>query len=301
MLALTSMSLDDELDPSQLQVLLLGGGSLATTKKNRKASSTTDEPSSHQHPQEDPSSSSSSSPSSPVESFPERPSELDHPWLSNAAWQRIVALSDILKENAFLDVDFHEFFREYIDEWRIVFDEDDPTTIEWPDDIDQSLTELERCLVIQALRPDCLVRCLRNLIGDKLGSSFLDPPAFDLHFSFKLATPSRPLIFVLSAGADPMNVLLKLAKFHRMEHQLVSISLGQGQGPKAVAGKTWRFAPPWSSSLHFFGIISSCTPRCTEREASCREKEKKTDREKEKERDTIRSALRVKQAEDTRG
>ncbi|PHJ22997.1 dynein heavy chain, partial [Cystoisospora suis] len=209
LLALTSLAIDNELDSSQLQLLLLGGGSL-------------------------PSSSSSSSSSSSC--WYEKPSELvDHPWLSHTAWERIVGLDETLRDNAFLDQDFHEFFVDYIDEWKVVFDEDDPTTLEWPDDIDQSLTELERCLVIQAIRPDCLVRCLRILVEEKLGHSFLDPPAFDLHFSFKLATPTRPLIFILSSGADPMNCLLQLAKKHRMERQLLSISLGQGQGPKAVS------------------------------------------------------------------
>jgi len=44
-----------------------------------------------------------------------------------------------------------------------------------------------------------------------------------------------PLIFVLSAGADPMAELLRLAAKLDMTERKVAVSLGQGQGPKAEA------------------------------------------------------------------
>ena len=44
-----------------------------------------------------------------------------------------------------------------------------------------------------------------------------------------------PLIFVLSAGADPLQNLLRLAKEKAKRTEDISIiSLGQGQGPPAL-------------------------------------------------------------------
>ena len=43
-----------------------------------------------------------------------------------------------------------------------------------------------------------------------------------------------PLIFVLSAGSDPVADMLAFAEASGMGNKMESISLGQGQGPKAA-------------------------------------------------------------------
>jgi dynein heavy chain len=45
---------------------------------------------------------------------------------------------------------------------------------------------------------------------------------------------TTPFIFVLTAGSDPMSILLKFAEEKNMADRLHQISLGQGQGPKAT-------------------------------------------------------------------
>ena len=66
-----------------------------------------------------------------------------------------------------------------------------------------------------------------------MGDKYVKPPTFDLVGCFNDSTNISPLVFVLSAGSDPMASLLKFSedKNARVE----SISLGQGQGPKAEA------------------------------------------------------------------
>merc|ERR550514_2005887 len=93
-----------------------------------------------------------------------------------------------------------------------------------------------------ALRPDQCVPALQGIVADKLGKEFLEIPPFDLAKSFAYAKVNVPIVFVLSTGADPMNDVLKLSETIQhpdgsfMIAKIQPISLGQGQGPKAVAG-----------------------------------------------------------------
>jgi len=56
---------------------------------------------------------------------------------------------------------------------------------------------------------------IQDFVSENLGQIFIEPPAFDLNACYKDGSPSAPLIFVLSSGADPMADLLKLAEDFR--------------------------------------------------------------------------------------
>jgi len=86
------------------------------------------------------------------------------------------------------------------------------------------------------VRTDATVRAIQEIVRAKLGTPFLNVPPFDLPTWFKDATPVIPLIFILSSGSDPMGDVTRLAETYNMLANIVPISLGQGQGPKATAG-----------------------------------------------------------------
>ena len=74
---------------------------------------------------------------------------------------------------------------------------------------------------------------VRDFIRLTLGDKFLDPPHVSLEACYADSTSTRPLIFILSSGSDPLTRLIEFADSERQ--RVDTISLGQGQGPAAEA------------------------------------------------------------------
>ena len=66
-----------------------------------------------------------------------------------------------------------------------------------------------------------------------MGKKFIMAPTFELSKCFKDANVATALIFVLSAGSDPVADFLRFAEEMSMNKNFETISLGQGQGIKA--------------------------------------------------------------------
>ena len=84
---------------------------------------------------------------------------------------------------------------------------------------------------------------MRAFITANLGADFAAPPPFDLGKSFAVSQPSRPLIMLLSPGADPAAEIERFAAAMQQEQQppaRITLSLGQGQG--AIAESAIRTA-----------------------------------------------------------
>lgn len=94
------------------------------------------------------------------------------------------------------------------------------------------LDSFQKLLVLRVVRPDKLVGAVQTWVMEQMGRKFIEPPPFDLDRCFQDSTATTPLIFVLSAGSDPMSGLLKYSDTFGI--QVDAISLGQGQGPKAA-------------------------------------------------------------------
>ena len=176
-------------------------------------------------------------------------------WLSEKGWGEFCRLSDL---PAFSGLRIS--ISGEPDAWRKIYDSDDAETEPLPGDWNERLDTFKRMLVLRCIRPDKLELAVQNFIIESMGEQYVTPPPFNLPACFDESAPLSPLVFVLSAGADPMTNLLKLASDMKM--QVDSVSLGQGQGPKAeklmVDGKkngTWvclqnaHLASSWLPSL----------------------------------------------------
>lgn len=73
-----------------------------------------------------------------------------------------------------------------------------------------------------------------NYVIEQMGQKFVEPPPFDLLSCYKDSNLTTPLVFVLSKGSDPTKAFSDFATKLKMDRKVKMLSLGQGQGPKAV-------------------------------------------------------------------
>ncbi len=115
------------------------------------------------------------------------------------------------------------------DLWKKMYDSPNPDAYTYPTPF-EFMTGLDRMVILRTLRPDKIVPSTQAFIVDNMGQTFIEPPTFDLPSSFADSQCCAPLIFILSAGADPMVALLKFGEdMGYTGNRIQTISLGQGQ------------------------------------------------------------------------
>lgn len=104
---------------------------------------------------------------------------------------------------------------------------------QYPEPFDKRFDDFQRIIVLKCLRPDKVTNAMQLYLARYLGSQFVEPQTTDLAAIYKESSPTTPLVFILSIGTDPAAELYKFAEKLKMAKKLYTISLGQGQGPRA--------------------------------------------------------------------
>ena len=167
-----------------------------------------------------------------VETSEPNPVDNGNGWLTNAAWKDILGLRDSCPNLAWITDDLKSNKSAY----QKVFESKTPREVLAEYLGARTQQRFQELVLLRCLRPDKVVNEVQYYIRDELGAEFVDPPSFDLRVSYDIATCETPILFVLTTGADPMTVLLRLADqegYTTDNGKLMAISLGQGQGPRA--------------------------------------------------------------------
>jgi dynein heavy chain len=98
-------------------------------------------------------------------------------------------------------------------------------------DWENSLTVFQKILLIRAWREEKLLFALTEYVKVQMGKQYVEAPPFDLQKALDDSSIATPIVFILSQGADPMNLLQNFANSHGKK--LHPVSLGQGQGENA--------------------------------------------------------------------
>lgn len=104
-----------------------------------------------------------------------------------------------------------------------------------PPDKYSDLNNFERMLLIKIFKPEKLYQSSGDYVLKKIGKFFLEPPETKIESIFVDSDVKTPMIFVLSTGADPSELILKFAQDKEMlPDKFKDISLGSGQGTIAT-------------------------------------------------------------------
>eukprot|EP01038_Epipyxis_sp_PR26KG_P004763 gene4763-6681_t len=175
-------------------------------------------------------------------------------WLSQKSWDEICRLSDMKKYST-----FKEDFTAHLQEWNDIYDSLSPQDDVFPG-IFTFESGLGRLCALRVIRPDKLVLAVQKFVLQIMGDKFVKPPPFDLQACYNDSSAVVPLVFILSAGSDPMGAVFRAAD--SLKTVVDPISLGQGQGPKAerliqrakekgtwVVLQNCHLAPSWMTTL----------------------------------------------------
>lgn len=125
------------------------------------------------------------------------------------------------------------YFIEFHKKFKKIYDATEAHKEKLPGEWDERLNSFQKMIVIKALRADKVTAAIQDFIVEKIGQNFIDPPTFNLGACYKDSSNIQPLIFVLSAGSDPIADFIKFAEESDMMSKIDLVSLGQGQAPKA--------------------------------------------------------------------
>ena len=159
-------------------------------------------------------------------------------WLTERAWRELCRLSRL---PAFAGLT-HAVAAEP-DAWRPFAEAAAPHAVRLPVSF-SALSTFQKLLLVRAVRPDRVTAAVAAFVEGEMGRRYVEPPPLDLAACFADSAPTRPLVFVLSAGSDPTAALLQFAEERGMASRLSAISLG---------------APAHPCPLH--GACGACMPR----------------------------------------
>ncbi|CAK9824900.1 Dynein axonemal heavy chain 7 [Anthophora retusa] len=149
-------------------------------------------------------------------------------WLPPKQWNQLCNLDDVEEFSG-----IRETFTKNTGEWRKLFDSKEPQNEPIPAPFEH-FNLFKKMLVLRCIRPDKIIPAVQNFVEAELGEQFVEPPPFDLASSYADSNCCTPLIFILTPGTDPAQLLLAFADEQGYStNRLFYLSLGQGQGPIA--------------------------------------------------------------------
>lgn len=140
-------------------------------------------------------------------------------WMDQKVWLNIVALSKhkFGNDHSFFYKELPERIGRLEKEWRRFLDENEPENAVIPDfedkiSADQNIGHFLHMCLIRSVREDRTVLSCMQFIKKTLGDYFAQPVTDQIAEIWEESLPNKPVLYLLSAGADPTNNIDEFAK-----------------------------------------------------------------------------------------
>eukprot|EP01060_Flectonema_neradi_P002972 TRINITY_DN11858_c1_g1_i1.p1 TRINITY_DN11858_c1_g1~~TRINITY_DN11858_c1_g1_i1.p1 ORF type:complete len:4751 (+),score=995.77 TRINITY_DN11858_c1_g1_i1:132-14255(+) len=151
-------------------------------------------------------------------------------WLPNKAWLNLMAASNDINSHVFRRLP--ESISRYDSAWKQWYDSEAPESLV-PPDLDDRLELFDRLLLVRCLREDRTMLAARNFVSDVLGPEYANSPTPDVDHLADTTDPLTPIIFILSPGSDPTQMITGMAR--RKRKIVRDVSMGEGQEVQAMS------------------------------------------------------------------
>lgn len=132
-------------------------------------------------------------------------------WISENAWptmyRELYGMDHLEKFNG-----IEKHFMENSHEFKDIFDSPNAHTEPLPPPWNEKMNSFQKMILLKMIRPDKVVPAVQGYISEIIGKKFIMVPTFELAKCFKDSSIITPLIFVLSAGSDPVADFLRFAE-----------------------------------------------------------------------------------------
>ncbi|XP_049864535.1 dynein axonemal heavy chain 6 [Schistocerca gregaria] len=169
----------------------------------------------------------------PMSAKKDLPKKPDISTLSDAMWMAVNFLDDAFPSFKGITNDALKAIPVMIGTFKQVINLTNDSAAPIVESWDQTLSMFEKLMLLKALKEEKLVFAITAFVREKQGQSFIESPQVSLHVLYKDTSNVVPLIFVLSTGSDPFGAFQRFATEKGFRDRILSISLGQGQGPVA--------------------------------------------------------------------
>ncbi|TPX78384.1 hypothetical protein CcCBS67573_g00352 [Chytriomyces confervae] len=154
-------------------------------------------------------------------------------WILDQGWKDLLKLTSI-------NPIFSRLATEVADNeshWKTWAKLEAPESESMPLGYSEKLTPFQQLCLLRCFRTDRVYNSVTHFVikNPNMGEKYVMPPVINYQNIFEQSSPTGPVVFILSPGADPQSDLQKLAENLGFGgNRLKFLSLGQGQAPIAL-------------------------------------------------------------------